>query len=167
MSLLNSVKAAAHAYLRPVQGWSAFSPHFNAVDFVSLYIEIPLMIVALLAWYLFRELPRLRAVSRAKDREADVSAPPPPRANLASSSFEDEKSLPERAEPVQTESRWSDLADLRTLDLYADEYALGSLTREQAEDEVEAEKAEERRQRRQKAGPWWRRYAWRVFYVVA
>ncbi|KAJ5690816.1 Amino acid/polyamine transporter I [Penicillium macrosclerotiorum] len=37
-----------------VQGWSCFSPHFKRVDFVSLYIEIPIMIVMFLAWKLIK-----------------------------------------------------------------------------------------------------------------
>ncbi|KAA8651335.1 hypothetical protein EYZ11_000923 [Aspergillus tanneri] len=37
-----------------VQGWSCFSPHFKAVDFVSFYIEIPIMIVMFLAWKLVK-----------------------------------------------------------------------------------------------------------------
>jgi AAT family amino acid transporter len=37
-----------------VQGWSCFSPSFQAVDFVSFYIEIPVMIVMFLAWKLVK-----------------------------------------------------------------------------------------------------------------
>ncbi|KDQ17035.1 hypothetical protein BOTBODRAFT_620064 [Botryobasidium botryosum FD-172 SS1] len=37
-----------------IQGWSSFSPTFSAVDFVSLYIEIPLMIVFFVAWKLVK-----------------------------------------------------------------------------------------------------------------
>jgi AAT family amino acid transporter len=33
-----------------VQGWSCFSPKFSAVDFVSYYIELPLMLVMFLGW---------------------------------------------------------------------------------------------------------------------
>lgn len=33
-----------------VQGWSSFSPKFSAVDFVSFYIEIPLMAIMWLGW---------------------------------------------------------------------------------------------------------------------
>ncbi|KAK9562524.1 Basic amino-acid permease [Aspergillus fumigatus] len=38
-----------------VQGWSCFSPSFQAVDFVSFYIEIPIMIVMFLAWKLVKQ----------------------------------------------------------------------------------------------------------------
>ncbi|TEY45865.1 hypothetical protein BOTCAL_0326g00100 [Botryotinia calthae] len=33
-----------------VQGWSCFSPTFSAVDFVSFYIELPIMAVMWLGW---------------------------------------------------------------------------------------------------------------------
>jgi AAT family amino acid transporter len=33
-----------------VQGWSCFSPRFSAVDFVSYYIELPLMLVMYVGW---------------------------------------------------------------------------------------------------------------------
>lgn len=38
-----------------VQGWECFSPHFKRVDFVSYYIEIPIMIVMFLAWKLVKQ----------------------------------------------------------------------------------------------------------------
>ncbi|KAK5065157.1 hypothetical protein LTR84_000993 [Exophiala bonariae] len=37
-----------------VQGWSCFSPKFSAVDFVSYYIEIPIMFVMFVFWKLFK-----------------------------------------------------------------------------------------------------------------
>ncbi|PKX95239.1 putative amino acid permease [Aspergillus novofumigatus IBT 16806] len=37
-----------------VQGWSCFSPSFQAVDFVSFYIEIPVMVVMFLVWKLVK-----------------------------------------------------------------------------------------------------------------
>jgi amino acid transporter, AAT family len=37
-----------------VQGWSCFSPSFNAVDFVSYYIEIPIMLFMFLFWKLLK-----------------------------------------------------------------------------------------------------------------
>ncbi|CAK9780351.1 hypothetical protein CC85DRAFT_165061 [Cutaneotrichosporon oleaginosum] len=33
-----------------VQGWSCFSPKFSPVDFVSFYIELPIMLVMFVAW---------------------------------------------------------------------------------------------------------------------
>lgn len=38
-----------------VQGWKSFSPHFAAVDFVSYYIELPVMLVMFLAWKAIRK----------------------------------------------------------------------------------------------------------------
>ncbi|KAE8144418.1 hypothetical protein BDV25DRAFT_145647, partial [Aspergillus avenaceus] len=46
-----------------VQGWKCFSPHFKAVDFVSFYIEIPVMIVMFLGWKLAK---RTRLVHRGE-----------------------------------------------------------------------------------------------------
>lgn len=33
-----------------MQGWSCFSPTFSGVDFVSFYIELPIMAVMWLGW---------------------------------------------------------------------------------------------------------------------
>jgi len=38
-----------------VQGWSCFSPTFSAVDFVSYYIELPIMLVMYLGWKLYKK----------------------------------------------------------------------------------------------------------------
>lgn len=37
-----------------VQGWSCFSPQFKAVDFVSYYIELPVMFVMFIGWKLLK-----------------------------------------------------------------------------------------------------------------
>ncbi|KAG4439132.1 hypothetical protein IFR05_005369 [Cadophora sp. M221] len=53
-----------------VQGWSSFSPKFSAVDFVSYYIEIPIMLVMYLGWKFWK---RTRVVSyEDMDLETDV-----------------------------------------------------------------------------------------------
>ncbi|KAG5993459.1 hypothetical protein E4U43_003484, partial [Claviceps pusilla] len=39
-----------NGFLVLVQGWSCFSPDFVAVDFVSFYIELPVMLAMYLAW---------------------------------------------------------------------------------------------------------------------
>lgn len=53
-----------------VQGWSSFSPKFAAVDFVSYYIELPIMLVMYLVW---KALKRTRVVSyEDMDLETDV-----------------------------------------------------------------------------------------------
>ncbi|KAJ7675547.1 amino acid permease/ SLC12A domain-containing protein [Mycena rosella] len=41
------------AFLILVQGYSSFTPEFVAVDFVSYYIEIPLMFVIVVGWTLY------------------------------------------------------------------------------------------------------------------
>jgi AAT family amino acid transporter len=38
-----------------VQGWSCFSPKFQAVDFVSFYVEIPVMLVMFIAWKVIKK----------------------------------------------------------------------------------------------------------------
>ncbi|KAF2724569.1 putative amino acid permease [Polychaeton citri CBS 116435] len=43
-----------NSFLVLVQGWSCFSPTFQAVDFVSYYIEIPIMLVMYVGWKLLK-----------------------------------------------------------------------------------------------------------------
>lgn len=79
-----------------VQGWSSFSPHFEVVDFVSLYIEIPVMILMYVAWMLIRR--------------PDPNIPAPA-SSLSSAS------------PGWRREWWkSDLVDVNTVDLTRDEY---------------------------------------------
>ncbi|KAG9245350.1 amino acid transporter-like protein [Calycina marina] len=53
-----------------VQGWSSFSPKFSAIDFVSYYVELPVMLIMYVAWKL---LKRTKIVSYADmDLETDV-----------------------------------------------------------------------------------------------
>ena len=53
-----------------VQGWSCFSPKFDAISFVSYYIELPLMLVMYLAW---KFLKKTKFVSLDEmDLETDV-----------------------------------------------------------------------------------------------
>ena len=54
--------AGLNVVLILVQGWSCFSPVFQVVDFVSFYIEIPIMIVMFLGWKLVK---RTRFVRRS------------------------------------------------------------------------------------------------------
>ena len=48
-----------------VQGWSSIFPTFAAVDFVSYYIEIPIMVVMYIAWAL------VARAKRAKPQETE------------------------------------------------------------------------------------------------
>lgn len=43
-----------------VQGWSSFSPNFQGVNFVSYYIEIPVMIVMFVGWKLVKRTKFVR-----------------------------------------------------------------------------------------------------------
>ncbi len=53
-----------------VQGWSCFSPSFDAVSFVSFYVELPIMLVMYVIWKLVK---RTRLVGLAEmDLETDV-----------------------------------------------------------------------------------------------
>lgn len=38
-----------------VQGWTSFSPSFKAVDFVSFYVEIPVMFIMFVVWKLVKK----------------------------------------------------------------------------------------------------------------
>ncbi|KAI9899827.1 hypothetical protein N3K66_006288 [Trichothecium roseum] len=43
-----------NSFLVLVQGWTCFSPSFVAVDFVSFYIELPIMFFLFVGWKLFK-----------------------------------------------------------------------------------------------------------------
>ncbi|KAL8784920.1 MAG: hypothetical protein Q9213_003662 [Squamulea squamosa] len=43
-----------NTFLVLVQGWSSFSPSFSAVNFVSLYVELPIMLVMFIGWKLLK-----------------------------------------------------------------------------------------------------------------
>lgn len=49
-----------NSFLVLVQGWSCFSPHFQAVSFVSYYIEIGIMIVMFVGWKLIKRTKFVR-----------------------------------------------------------------------------------------------------------
>lgn len=53
-----------------VQGWSCFSPSFQAVDFVSFYIELPVMLVMFVAWKVIKKTKwvRLEEMDLVTDR---------------------------------------------------------------------------------------------------
>lgn len=58
-----------------VQGWTAFSPSFGAVDFVSYYIELAIMLVMFLAWKLIKrtKFVRLEEMDLVTDRAAAIN----------------------------------------------------------------------------------------------
>lgn len=43
-----------NSFLVLVQGWSSFSPRFKVVDFVSYYVELPVMVLMVVGWKLLR-----------------------------------------------------------------------------------------------------------------
>ncbi|KAI9733782.1 MAG: hypothetical protein M1818_007049 [Claussenomyces sp. TS43310] len=59
-----------NSFLVLIQGWSCFSPTFSGVDFVSYYIELPIMLVMFVGWKLIK---RTRFVGLTDmDLETDV-----------------------------------------------------------------------------------------------
>ncbi|KAJ5894833.1 hypothetical protein N7495_006524 [Penicillium taxi] len=48
------IAAGLNLVLILVQGWSCFSPYFQGVDFVSYYIELPIMFIMFVAWKLIK-----------------------------------------------------------------------------------------------------------------
>ncbi|KAF2665585.1 hypothetical protein BT63DRAFT_417136 [Microthyrium microscopicum] len=79
-----------------VQGWSSFSPKFSAVDFVSYYIEIPVMLVMYVGWKLVKktEIVKLEEM----DLESDVYVVQPGEL--------DKEHLPGWKGKIQTAIRW-------------------------------------------------------------
>jgi hypothetical protein len=156
-----------------VQGWSAFAP-FDPLDALSLYAEIPLIIIMASTWYFLVERPRLVA-ARA------FIAPPAPSTRSRLSPFRGRETdpllpfipvtpdaLPPLKEGAGLPSLW-DVVDVATVDLYADEYASGDLERLGAQDDgeddevLEAEEEEVRAKRENgKLG-----LVWRAYYLIA
>lgn len=59
-----------NCFLVLVQGWSCFSPKFSGVDFVSYYIELPIMLVMYVAWKLIKKTKIVKLSEM--DLETDV-----------------------------------------------------------------------------------------------
>lgn len=78
-------------------------PHFSGVDFASLYIEIPIMLVMYLAWLFINRIPIF------KSKTADPSDAPPSPSTSAPA-------------PVPRRVRWFDLVNTANVDLLRDEY---------------------------------------------
>lgn len=96
-----------------VQGWSSVIPKFSILDFISFYVEVPVMIVMTVLW-LF--------ASRIRGKRSAYSS--------TDSSPETQVLL---AQPqTETGSRLWDLIDVETVDLLKDEYdePAGSLDEE-------------------------------------
>lgn len=59
-----------NSFIVLVQGWSCFSPTFSPVDFVSYYIELPIMLIMFAAWKLIKRTKFVRLDDM--DLETDV-----------------------------------------------------------------------------------------------
>ncbi|CAG7933523.1 unnamed protein product [Penicillium olsonii] len=49
-----AVAVVLNIFLVLIQGWSCFSPEFDAVSFVSFYIEVAIMLFMILGWKVFK-----------------------------------------------------------------------------------------------------------------
>lgn len=64
------IAVVLNSFLVLVQGWRSFSPRFDAVNFVSFYVELPVMLIMYVAWKVAK---RTRIVSLDDmDLETDV-----------------------------------------------------------------------------------------------
>ena len=80
-----------NSFLVLVQGWSSFSPSFSAVTFVSLYVELPIMLVMYLGW---KALKRTKVVRLL---EMDLETDTYPVKQLDSSSESEKSAWRDRA----------------------------------------------------------------------
>lgn len=87
-----------------VQGWSSVIPKFSAVDFVSFYIEIPVLIVMYVGYMLVR---------RPGPSSAQTALP------TGTEAVPQHRSVPRRVWNVLT---YNDQVDVKTVDLRRDEY---------------------------------------------
>jgi len=114
-----------------VQGWSSVIPEFSVVDFISFYIELPVMLVMTLVWLLLRRSPSPQ--SSPTEITPLLRSPNP--------------------QNVRKWDKYTDLVDVDTVDLNADEYEEGEQDRD---DEAKREK------RLSGRGKW----VWRVYYAL-
>ncbi|KAL5536357.1 ALP1_2 [Sanghuangporus sanghuang] len=127
------------------QGWTSFYHTFSPVDFISLYIELPVMVLMTLFWFLVRHrhsliYQRWFGVSESSDNTIYTS---------------------EAAEPSGVSSShptgkhdYKELVDIKTVDLLADEHT---------EDERDVEDDAVRAARRKGRWGW----AWRIYETIA
>jgi len=132
-----------------IQGWSSIIPHFSAVDFVSFYIEIPVMIFFYLAWLIFQR-SSAASPSIQQPHVTPSTIPQATTSGTTPSSFT--PLLVNRARS----SRWKfhDFVEARTVDLYRDEYV-----------EEDVDLAEDIERKARTSGKW--RWFWKAYYIVA
>ncbi|KAI9848550.1 MAG: hypothetical protein M1837_007219 [Sclerophora amabilis] len=63
------------SFLVLVQGWSCFSPQFSGVDFVSFYLELPVMLVMYVAWKAWKRTSIVRLEEMDLDTDVYVLQP--------------------------------------------------------------------------------------------
>jgi len=124
------------------QGWSSFIPQFSFVDFLSFYVEVPVMIVMYGLYIALRQTREERRPSVADARTPLLQAPLEP-------------GPADSRRPVRELSQsLFDVVPLSSIDLYKDEHA---------EDEEDLEEEAERAKNMQ--GTWG--FLWRLWYQLA
>ncbi|OJT15330.1 hypothetical protein TRAPUB_8126 [Trametes pubescens] len=119
-----------------IQGWSSVFPHFSAVDFVSFYIEIPVMIFMYFAWIIIK-------------RPAPLSARP----TTPQETQVEPSQKPGILRRVWRRVAYSDAVDIRTVDLRRDEH--------EEEPEDVADDLEREAHLKGRWGP-----LWKVYYAI-
>lgn len=111
-------------------------PSFSAVDFVSFYVEIPVMLVMFVGWMVVR-----RPVREQYDHEPEtIGSPLTATTPLLSQARKEGR------------PRWHDIVDTTTVDLTRDEYEEDAT--DKADDELRAERL------KGQVGLLWRLYYW-------
>lgn len=137
-----------------VQGWSSFAPTFSPLDFVSFYIELPVMVILYFCWLLLRRpipsssLPTLPTSVSAIPNDTDAEEDP---TSLSVSTIR-------QAEVDLERKRWAkwwynDIVDTQTVDLRAEEY-----------EEAEVDRVDDAKRRERLSGQLG--WGWRIWYWV-
>jgi len=106
-----------------IQGWSSFIPTFSLLDFMSFYIEIPIIVIMFAARMIWKRPCYPKYGSSEDPSTTDQLLP---RSNTHTND--------------NTRSRFHDLVDVDTIDLFADEYAEEGRSESDAEDEAKKRK---------------------------
>ncbi|OCH92502.1 hypothetical protein OBBRIDRAFT_886232 [Obba rivulosa] len=121
-----------------IQGWSSVIPHFSAVDFVSFYIELPIMLIMSLGWLLVKWPSTTPSATAETPLPATATTP----------------LMPSRT--LRWRWKYHDIVDTRTVDLRRDEF-------HEEEEEQEEDRAEEGREARLKGG---KKLLWKLYYAI-
>ena len=140
---MSSISRFGRAFV--VQGWSSIIPHFSVVDFVSFYVEIPVMVLFYITWlgyhrFYFPHTPQQYTSTPNTIRQASPSStgPSPTTPLLVKKS---------------SHNIFHDFVDIRAVDLYIDEYT---------EEDSDVAEDSQRKQRLDGRAGW----LWRLFYVA-